>query len=185
MYYCATVPAVWLGDFLYLNNWISVSNLHFSIYHLLNQSRDICWVLPVTAETRWPNGERVGLRIKLSEFKPRSGDLEKTCFSHSASHNPGGGVGGGGTWVKFYLVCAAGTSELPPHYSLFLVYLWPNIDPILVTFGYYSMFWASLWPVINPILVTFWQIIFLISKSQKRSTPFCLKRRPHCSQKSS
>ena len=33
---------------------------------------------------------------------------------------PGGG--GGGTWVKFYWVCAAGTSGPLPHYSLFLVY---------------------------------------------------------------
>ena len=37
----------------------------------------------------------------------------------------------GGTWVQFCWVCAAGLSELLPHYSLFL---WPVIDPILVTF---------------------------------------------------
>ena len=28
----------------------------------------------------------------------------------------------GGTWIKFYWVCAAGTSEPLPHYSLFFVY---------------------------------------------------------------
>ena len=27
--------------------------------------------------------------------------------------------GGGGTWVRFCWVCAAGLSEPPPHYSLF------------------------------------------------------------------
>ena len=31
----------------------------------------------------------------------------------------GGGVGVGGTWVRFCWVCAAGLSEPPPHYSLF------------------------------------------------------------------
>ena len=30
-----------------------------------------------------------------------------------------GGPGGGGTWVRFCWVCAAGLSEPPPHYSLF------------------------------------------------------------------
>ena len=37
---------------------------------------------------------------------------------------------GGGTWVQFCWVCAAGLSEPLPHYSA----LWPVIDPILVTF---------------------------------------------------
>ena len=43
--------------------------------------------------------------------------------------NPGGG---GGTWVNYRWVCAAGHSEPLPHYSLFCG---PIIDPILVTFG--------------------------------------------------
>ncbi len=40
--------------------------------------------------------------------------------------------GGGGTWVSFCWVCAAGLSEPLPHDSHIL---WPIIDPILVTFG--------------------------------------------------
>ena len=37
----------------------------------------------------------------------------------------------GGAWVNFCWVCAAGLLESLLHYSL----LWPNINPILVTFG--------------------------------------------------
>ena len=33
-------------------------------------------------------------------------------------------------------------------------------------------FWSTLRPIINPILVTFGQMIFLLSKSRKRATPF-------------
>ena len=47
--------------------------------------------------------------------------------------------GGGGTWVKFCEVCAADLSEPLPHYSL----LWPNIDPILVTFGQMSLWFQE------------------------------------------
>ena len=44
---------------------------------------------------------------------------------------PGGGGGWGAAWVNFCWVCAAGFLESLLHYSL----LWPNINPILVTFG--------------------------------------------------
>ena len=44
---------------------------------------------------------------------------------------------GGGTWVKFCWVCAAGISEPLPHYSLFLVYFVANYKPHL------SHFWAN------------------------------------------
>ena len=40
--------------------------------------------------------------------------------------------GGGGTWVNFCLVCAAGLSEPLTHNSLFCGEI---LDPILVTFG--------------------------------------------------
>ena len=45
---------------------------------------------------------------------------------------PHPGEGGGGTWLNFCWVCAAGLSEPIPHYSLFCDQI---IDPILVTFG--------------------------------------------------
>ena len=45
---------------------------------------------------------------------------------------PHPGEGGGGTWLNFCWVCAAGLSEPIPHYSLFYDQI---IDPILVTFG--------------------------------------------------
>ena len=54
----------------------------------------------------------------------------RLCFKKNF---PGiGGGGGGGTFVNFCWVCAAGLPEPLPHYSIFLG---PNIDPILVTFG--------------------------------------------------
>ena len=42
----------------------------------------------------------------------------------------GGGGGEGGLRVKFWRVCAAGTSESLSHCSLFLVYFVANINPI-------------------------------------------------------
>ena len=42
-----------------------------------------------------------------------------------------GGGGGGGTWVEFDWVCAAGTSEPLPHYSLFLDYFVAKYRPHL------------------------------------------------------
>ena len=62
--------------------------------------------------------------------------------------------GGGGTWVKFCWVCAAGISEPLPHYSLFLVYFVANYKPHL------SHFWANDFLTLkvpkkcDPILVT-------------------------------
>ena len=62
---------------------------------------------------------------------------------------------GGGTWVKFCWVCAAGISEPLPHYSLFLVYFVANnYKPHL------SHFWANDFLTLkvpkkcDPILVT-------------------------------
>ena len=57
---------------------------------------------------------------------------------------------GGGTWVNFCLVCAAGLSLSLPYYSLFCVEdLWPNIDPTLVTF-------VNICNFRDPNLVTFY-----------------------------
>ena len=57
-------------------------------------------------------------------------------------------LGRRGSWVDFCWVCATGISKPLPRYSLFMVYLWPIIDPISVTFG---------------------QMTFLISKSRKKA----------------
>ena len=46
---------------------------------------------------------------------------------------PSGG-GGGVTWINFCWICAAGLSEPLPHYKCHKSILWPNIDPISVTF---------------------------------------------------
>ena len=93
---------------------------------------------------------------------------------------PGGG-GGGGTWVQFCWVCAAGLSEPLPHYSLFL---WPVIDPILVTFWEnvifaiptksLSIYFFFLTPKINPkmcdpILVTLLKMQPHSSKSSREN----------------
>ena len=43
-----------------------------------------------------------------------------------------GGLGGGGIWVNFCWVSAAGLSEHLHHFCLFCGHI---IDPILVTFG--------------------------------------------------
>ena len=85
-------------------------------------------------------------------------------------------LGRGDTWAKFYWVGATGTSEPYPIIVYFWSILWPNIDPILATFGYYSMvrvyfvasyknhlnhFWANDFltlKVLWPILVTLFYI---------------------------
>ena len=61
-------------------------------------------------------------------FTGRSG--KQGCALRKISRGLEGG--GGGTFVNFCWVCAAGLPEPLPHYSIFLG---PNIDPILVTFG--------------------------------------------------
>ena len=74
--------------------------------------------------------------------------------------------GGGGTWVKFCWVCAAGILEPLPHHSLFLVYFLANYKLHL------SHFWAN---------------YFLTLKVPKKCDPILvtlLKRRPHYSQSS-
>ena len=71
---------------------------------------------------------------------------------------PGGG-GGGASWVNFCWVCAAGLSEPIPHYSLFL---WPIVDPILVTFG-------KICNLRDPNLVTFYLRIYLINPLNRSS----------------
>ena len=73
---------------------------------------------------------------------------------------PGGG--GGGTWVQFCWVCAAGLSEPLPHYSLFL---WPVIDPILVTF------WENVIFAIPTKSLSIY-FFFLTPKIRKCVTPF-------------
>ena len=62
-----------------------------------------------------------------------SGDPEsfRVEFVHRNVNDPRG------TWLKFYCVCAAGTSEPLPHYSLFLVYFVAKYRPHL------SHFWAN------------------------------------------
>ena len=57
--------------------------------------------------------------------------------SWRGQYNSPGAGGGGGTWVKFCWVCAAGISEPLPHYSLFLVYFVANYKP------HVSHFWAN------------------------------------------
>ena len=70
------------------------------------------------------------------------------------------GVGGGWvTWVNFCWVCAACLSEPIPHYSLFL---WPIVDPILVTFG-------KICNLRDPNLVTFYLRIYLINPLNRSS----------------
>ena len=79
--------------------------------------------------------------------------------------------GGGGTWVNFCWVCAAGLSEPLTHYSLFCGLI---IDPILVTFGQICNF-------CDPNLVTFYLFIYLILNEEhfpfhlqyKHSGMFC------------
>ena len=77
-----------------------------------------------------------------------NGDFCETISTSKVEYEPGGG---GDTWVKFCWVCALASQ---------------NPYPIIV------YFWSILWPIINPILVTFGQMIFLLSKSRKRATPF-------------
>ena len=85
--------------------------------------------------------------------------------------------GGGGTWVQFCWVCAVGLPEPLPHYSLFL---WPVIDPILVTF------WEN---VIFAIPTKSLSIYFFFSypKNPNMCDPIVvtlLKMQPHSSQSS-
>ena len=50
--------------------------------------------------------------------------------------------------------------------------LWPNIDPILVTFGYYGMFRVYFVAEYKPHLSHFWTNDFLTLKIPKSATPF-------------
>ena len=63
------------------------------------------------------------LWCRVNRYSDRS--ESEQVGTRTVSHSPGGG-GGGATWVNFCWVCPAGLL-----YSI----LWPDIDPILVTFG--------------------------------------------------
>ena len=106
--------------------------------------------------------------VCISHSTCKSCDLFKDLI---AQYYPGGG---GGTWVQFCWVCAAGLSEPLPHYSLFL---WPVIDPILVTF------WEN---VIFAIPTKSLSIYFFsYPKNPKMCDPILvtlLKMQPHSSQ---
>ena len=55
-------------------------------------------------------------RISTPEDESASSSSSTQSLSQYLASKPGGG---GGTWVNFCWVCAAGLSEPLPHYSLF------------------------------------------------------------------
>ena len=72
------------------------------------------------------------------------------------------------------MVCATGFLETLPHLAYFLSILLPNVDPILVTFGYYSMLRVYFVANSKPQLSHFWENDFLTLKVLKMCDPILI-----------
>ena len=96
--------------------------------------------------------------VKYCSYHSKIKFISLRCRVISSIYHQSLGEGGGGTWVNFCWVCAAGLSKPVPHYSVFSSQF--IIDPMLVTF-------VEIYP--KSLLA---RIYFNLLKSCKCATPF-------------